>query len=89
MWFNGKESTSSAAVSGDAGSIPESERFTGRGIYTTILAWRILQTEELGGLQSIGRKESDTTQATSRACSDMKALEKDHIKHYTNVKQYL
>ena len=28
----------------------------------SILAWRIPWTEELGGLQSTGRKESDTTE---------------------------
>ena len=32
--------------------------------HSSILAWRIPWTEELGGLQSKGRKESDTT-ATS------------------------
>ena len=32
--------------------------------HCNILAWRITWTEELGGLQSTGRKESDTT-ATS------------------------
>ena len=30
--------------------------------YSSILAWRIPWTEELGGLQSMGRKESDTTE---------------------------
>ena len=30
--------------------------------HSSILAWRILWTEELGGLQSMGRKESDTTE---------------------------
>ena len=29
--------------------------------HSSILAWRIPWTEELGGLQSTGRKESDTT----------------------------
>ena len=29
--------------------------------HSSILAWRILWTEELGGLQSMSRKESDTT----------------------------
>ena len=33
--------------------------------------------------------KSDTTEATSHACSDMTALEKDRIKHHTSVKQYL
>ena len=30
--------------------------------HCSILAWRIPWTEELGGLQSTGRKESDTTE---------------------------
>ena len=30
--------------------------------HSSILAWRIPWTEELGGLQSTGRKESDTTE---------------------------
>ena len=30
--------------------------------HSSILAWRILWTEELGGLQSTGCKESDTTE---------------------------
>ena len=41
---------------GDAGSIPGSERFPGEGNGNppSILAWRISQTEELVGLQSMG-----------------------------------
>ena len=30
--------------------------------HSSILAWRTPWTEELGGLQSMGRKESDTTE---------------------------
>ena len=30
--------------------------------HSSILAWRIPWMEELGGLQSMGRKESDTTE---------------------------
>ena len=30
--------------------------------HSSILAWRIPWTEKLGGLQSMGRKESDTTE---------------------------
>ena len=30
--------------------------------HSSILAWRIPWTEELGGLQSTGREESDTTE---------------------------
>ena len=36
----------------------------GMATHSTILAWRIPWTEEPGGLQSMGRKESDTTEAT-------------------------
>ena len=32
--------------------------------HSSILAWRILWTEESGGLQSMGCKESDTTEVT-------------------------
>ena len=32
--------------------------------YSNILAWRIPETEEPGGLQSTGSKESDATAAT-------------------------
>ena len=31
-------------------------------IHSSILAWRIPWTEEFGGLQSMGRKESDMTE---------------------------
>ena len=31
-------------------------------IHSSILAWRIPWMEELGGLQSVGHKESDTTE---------------------------
>ena len=33
--------------------------------HSNILAWRIPQTEELDGLQSMGCKESDTTEMSS------------------------
>ena len=32
--------------------------------HSSILAWRILWTEESGGLQSMGSKELDMTEAT-------------------------
>ena len=35
--------------------------------HSSTLAWRIPWTEEPGGLQSIGRKESDTTEASEHA----------------------
>ena len=34
----------------------------GMATHSSILAWRIPWTEEAGGLQSVGRKESDTTE---------------------------
>ena len=34
----------------------------GLAAHSSILAWRIPWTEEPGGLQSMGRKESDTTE---------------------------
>ena len=34
----------------------------GMATHFSILAWRMLWTEEPGGLQSIGQQESDTTQ---------------------------
>ena len=50
---SGKESASNA---GDLGLIPGSERSCGVGIvtYSRIISWRIPQTEETGGLQSMG-----------------------------------
>ena len=36
----------------------------GMATHSSILACRILWTEELGGLQSMGRQESDITEAT-------------------------
>ena len=34
----------------------------GRAPHFSILAWKIPRTEKPGGLQSMGRKESDTTE---------------------------
>ena len=36
----------------------------GMAMHSSVLAWRIPYTEELGRLQSIGSLESDTTKAT-------------------------
>ena len=36
--------------------------------HSSILVWKIPRTEELGGLQSKGRKESDMTEATQHPC---------------------
>ena len=51
----GKESTCNAGDRGDVGLIPALGRSTGRDMAThsSILAWRIPLTEELGGLQSM------------------------------------
>ena len=58
------------ANAGDAGSIPE----LGRSAHSSILAWRIPWTEELGELQSIGSKESDTTERLHFHTKNYKAL---------------
>ena len=39
----------------------------GMATHSSILAWRISWTEEPGGLQSWGHKESDTTETTEHA----------------------
>ena len=36
--------------------------------HSSILAWRIPQTEEPGGLQSMGSQESDRTERLSPSC---------------------
>ena len=52
----GKESACNAGDTGDAGLIPRWGRSPGKGMAThsSILAWRIPETGEPGGLQSIG-----------------------------------
>ena len=39
----------------------------GMAIYSSILAWRILWTEDPGGLQPQGHKDLDTIEATEHA----------------------
>ena len=47
----------------ELGSIPELEKpLEKETTHSNILAWKISWTEEAGGLQSIGCKESDTTE---------------------------
>ena len=48
----------------DTSSIPGGENLLEEGMatYFRILAWRIPWTEKTGGLQSLGRKESDMTE---------------------------
>ena len=69
---------------GDLGSIPGSGKSPGEEIAThsSILAWRIPWTEELGKLPCMGRKESDTTEglyfhflSTGRKRNQTKGLE--------------
>ena len=50
----------------DAGLIPGLGRTPGggHGTHSSILTWKIPWTEEPGGLQSMGHKESDTTEVT-------------------------
>ena len=52
----GKESGCSAGDTGDVGLIPRLGKFLGEGkaTHSSILAWRIPQTEEPGVLQSMG-----------------------------------
>ena len=52
------------ASAGDVGSISGSGRSPGggNGNHSSNLAWRIPWAEEPGGLQSMGRKESDMTE---------------------------
>ena len=45
--------------------------------HSSILAWKIPWTEEPGGLQSRGRKESDTTKWLNR--TELKAIRLDKI----------
>ena len=43
----------------------------GMAIHSSILAWRIPWTEESGRLQSMGHKESDTTEQLAPSLSQM------------------
>ena len=65
----GKESTCNEGETGDTGLIPESGRSPG-GRYAThssILPWKNPWTEEPGGHNPKGSKESDTTEQLSTA----------------------
>ena len=65
----GSDSKESACNAGDRGSIPGLGRSLEEGVAThfSIFAWRIPWTEEAGGLQSMGCKESETTERLSTA----------------------
>ena len=45
----------------------------GMATHSITLVWRIPWTEDAGGLQSIGRKESDTTEVTEHSFSELLA----------------
>ena len=66
-WPSGKESACNA---GDPGSIPGSGGSLEKEIAThsSTLAWKIPWTEEPGRLQSMGCKESDTTELSFFQC---------------------
>ena len=55
------QETNAAGAPSLGGKFPREE---GMAAHSSILAWEIPWTEEPGGLQSWGRKESDTTKAT-------------------------
>ena len=59
-----KKKKKSVCNAGDLGLIPGLRRSPEEGMTThsSILAWRIPWTEQPGGLQSMGHKESDTTE---------------------------
>ena len=69
FWFNfyfpgGSEVKASTCNAGDLGSIPGLGGFPGEGNGNPLQcsSWRISWAEGPGGLQSMGRKESDTTE---------------------------
>ena len=49
--------------------------------HSSILAWRFPRTEEPGGLQSMGRKESDTTEQLSTR-STLQKLPSSSTQHF-------
>ena len=53
---SGKEPPANEGDIGDVGSVPRREDSLRKGMasHSSILAWRILRTEEPGGLQSMG-----------------------------------
>ena len=69
QWLSSKESTCNAGDAGGSSLIPESKNPLEEEMAThfSILAWRIPWIGEPGGLQSMGCKESDTTEATEQA----------------------
>ena len=60
---------------GDTGSIPGLGRSPGEGCgnHSSVFAWRIPWTEELGGLHCTGLQRVDTTEHTG-ACSVLNVI---------------
>ena len=78
-WLRSKESGCDAVAIGDLGSMAESGRAPGAPVIAThpsILAWRILWTEEPGGLQSMG---------SQRVRHDWSDLARMHAVRHTEV----
>ena len=66
----GSDGKEYACNAGDPGSAPGSGRFPGEmATHSSIPAWRIPWTEEPASLQSMGLKESDTTERLSLSLS--------------------
>ena len=69
------------ASAGDMGSSPGSRRFPGRGNdnHSSILAWEIPWTEELGGLQYMGLQKGWDEEAGRRCLSGFLLLSTLHF----------
>ena len=70
-WFSGKEFAYNARNAVDTGLILGLGRSHagGNATHSSTLAWRIPWTEVPGGLQSMGHKELDMTEATEHICT--------------------
>ena len=66
LWLRGKESACSIAAEEDTirSTGLEDPLEQGMATHFSVLAWRTPWTEEPGGLQSRGCKESDSTEVT-------------------------
>ena len=51
----------------------------GMATHSSIPAWRIPWTEQPAGLQSMGRKESDTPEVTFHACMHPTREDKEYL----------
>ena len=68
------------ANAGDPGSIPRSEGFPGKGDgnQSSVLAWRIPWTEELGGLQPMGSQRGGHSWTTNTYFLYLQLIRIDH-----------